>query len=150
MSKFNIAFLALIFCSAAFAKPVTFVCERPAWEGKEGCGNNNTYYTYNLFVETDDFGKEHPVYDFKMGKGCDGPNGAMWTYRYKADDDFIEFLFNEVPTGNVKATFLKTIKLNRKTMKAVLSKVEHSPELTCREEEGPNRRPGTSPAKRGY
>lgn len=149
MSKFNIAFLALIFCSAAFAKPVTFVCERPAWEGKEGCGTNNTYSTYHLFVETDDFGKKNSVYDFKGGKGCEAPHGAMWTYKYKADDDFIEFVFNASPTG-IQAKLVKTIKLNRKTMKAVMSKVEHSPELTCREEEGPNRRPGTSPAKRGF
>jgi len=35
MSKFNIVFLALLCSSAAFAEPVLYVCERPAWEGKK-------------------------------------------------------------------------------------------------------------------
>jgi hypothetical protein len=143
-------FLALVFSSAAFAKPVLYVCERPAWDGKEGCGPDNTYYTYNLFLDTDDFDKDLPVYDFQMKKGCDASEATMWTYQYKAYDDNLEFWFNRVPHGKNSSQLISTIKLDLKTMKAHLSKVENSTELTCREEKAPNRRPGTSPARRGY
>jgi hypothetical protein len=150
MSKFNIVFMTLIFCSAAFAEPVLYVCERPAWEGKEGCGPNNIYYTYNLFVDTDDFHKDKPEYDFQMSKSCDASKAQMWTYTYKVSEETIVFWFNQVPAGRVHSQLLSTIKLDRESLKAVLSKVEHSAELTCRKEKGENRRPGTSPARRGY
>jgi len=149
MSKFNLVFLTLIFSSVAFAEPVLYVCERPAWGGKEGCGPNNTYYTYNLFVETDDFNTKNPIYDFQMSKGCDASKANMWNYNYQVNDDTIEFLFNQVPNGAVKSQFLSTIKLDRKTMKAVMSKVSHSSELTCRQEPGEDRKPGSSPSRRG-
>jgi hypothetical protein len=154
MSKFRFVFLSLIFCSTAFAEPVLFVCERPAWEGKEGCGPNNTYYTYNLFVETNDFDKEfpldrHPVYDFQMSKSCDASKATMWSYNYKVTDETIEFMLNLVPNGAVKARFLSTITLNRETMKAVMTKVKHSTELTCRKEKGADRKPGSSPSREG-
>jgi hypothetical protein len=150
MSKFTIVFLTLIFSSVAFAKPVTYVCERPAWEGVKGCGPNNTYYTYDLFVETDDFDKKHPVYDFSMRKGCSTNKGKLLTYKYQVNEEFIEFIFNRKPQGVLKTQMLSVIKLDRKTMKAVLTKVKHGTELTCTEEDGPDRRPGTSPAKDGF
>lgn len=149
MSKSILVFLTLIFSSAVFAEPVLYVCERPAWGGKEGCGPNNTYYTYNLFVDTDDFSKEKPIYDFQMSKSCDASKASMWNYNYKVTDDTIEFIFNMVPNGAVKSQFLSTIKLDRKTLKAVMSNVSHSSELTCRQEPGKNRKPGSSPSRRG-
>lgn len=149
MLKFNLVFLTLIFSSAAFAEPVLYVCERPAWQGKEGCGPNNTYYTYNLFVETNDFSKTHPVYDFQMSKSCDASNATMWSYNYIVDDETIEFFFNQVPYGRVKAQFLSTIKLDRESMKAFLSNVPQGNELTCRQEPGEDRAPGTSPSRHG-
>jgi len=149
MSKFQFVFLSLIFCSTAFAEPVLFVCERPAWEGVEGCGPNNTYYTYNLFVETDDFDKEYPIYDFQMSKSCDASKATMWNYNYRVTDEIIEFMFNQVPSGAVKAQFLSTITLNRETLKAVMTKVKHGTELTCRKEKGADRKPGSSPSRDG-
>lgn len=149
MSKFNLVFLTLIFSSAVFAEPVLYVCERPAWSGKKGCGPNNTYFTYNLFVETNDFSKDYPTYDFQMSKGCDASNSTMWNYNYIVNDETIEFFFNQVPNGAVKAQFLSTIKLDRQTMKAYLSNVPKSNELTCRQEPGENRIPGTPPSRQG-
>ena len=150
MSKINLVFLTLFFSSVAFAEPVLYVCERPAWEGKEGCGPNNTYYTYNLFVETDDFDKKNPIYDFQMGKGCDASKEAMWNYHYKVTDEELKFLFNLVPVGAVKAQLLSTITIDRKSLKAVMSNVSHSRELTCRQEPGEDRKPGSSPSKQGF
>lgn len=149
MSKFNIVFLALLCSSAAFAEPVLYVCERPAWGGKEGCGPNNTAYTYNIFVETDDFDKDNPVYDFQMSKGCDASNSSMWNYNYVVNQETLEFFFNSVPNGADKVQFYQTIKLNRETLKAVMGNVLESKELTCRQEPGENRRPGTPPSRRG-
>ena len=97
MSKFNLVFLALFFCTAAFAKPVLYVCERPAWDGVEGCGPNNTYYTYNLFLDTDDFDKRKPVYDLQMSKSCDASDADMWNYNYKIDEQAIYFLVDHQP-----------------------------------------------------
>ena len=143
-------FLTLFFSSVAFAEPVLYVCERPAWEGKEGCGPNNTYYTYNLFVETDDFDTKNPIYDFQMGKGCDASKANMWNYHYKVTDEELKFLFNLVPVGAVKAQLLSTITIDRKSLKAVMSNVSHSSELTCRQEPGEDRKPGSSPSRQGF
>jgi len=149
MSKFNLVFLALLFSSVTFAEPILYVCERPAWKGKEGCGPNNTYYTYNLFVETDDFGTRNPIYDFQMKKGCDASKANMWNYKYKVTDDTIQFVFNQVPIGAVKAQLLSIITLDRNSLKAVMSNVPHSKELTCRQEPGEDRKPGSSPSRQG-
>jgi hypothetical protein len=149
MSKFNLVFLTLIFSSVAFAEPVLYVCERPAWGGKEGCGPNNTYYTYNLFVETDDFGKKNPIYDFQMKKGCDASKANMWNYNYIVTDETLQFVFNQVPNGAVKAQFISTITLDRDSLKAVMTNVSQSKELTCRQEPGEDRKPGSSPSRRG-
>ena len=149
MSKFSLVFLALFFCSAAFAKPVLYVCERPAWEGVESCGPNNTYFTYNLFLDTDDFDKKKPVYDLKMKKGCDASGADMWNYNYTVDEKTISFLVDPSPMIAVNYSMLSTIKLDRETLKAVMTNVEFGKELTCREEPGEDRRPGTSPSRRG-
>lgn len=150
MMKSNTFFLILIFCSTAFAEPVLYICERPAWEGKDGCGANNTYYTYNFFVETDDFSKKNPLYDLQKRKGCDASKAAMWSNSYRVNEETITFWFKQQPGGSHYNQLTQTIKLDRKTLKAVISKVKHSSELTCRQEKGEDRKPGTSPSRRGY
>ena len=149
MSKLKLAFFALFFCSAAFAKPVLYVCERPAWEGVESCGPNNTHMTYNLFLDTDDFDKKRPVYDLQMTKGCDASDADMWNYNYTVNENTINFLIDPAPRIAVNYQMLSTLKLDRETLKAVMTNVEFGKELTCREEPGADRRPGTSPSRRG-
>lgn len=149
MSKFNLVFLLLFFCSAAFAEPVLYVCERPAWEGVESCGPNNTYFTYNLFLDTDDFDKSKPVYDLQMNKGCDASDAKMWNYNYTVDEKTINFLVDPAPSTAVNYQMLATLTLDRETLKAIMTNVEFGRELTCREEPGEDRRPGTSPSRRG-
>ena len=130
----HIVFLTtLVLCSTAFAEPLLYVCERPAWEGKEGCGPNNTYYTYNLQVETLEFDDRDPLYTFQMRKGCDASKGRKQRYHYKANGDAILFWFKQNP--NASTTVMPTIKLDRNTMKAVMSGVRNSPELSCRIEQ---------------
>ncbi|MDH4020485.1 MAG: hypothetical protein OEU84_12880 [Xanthomonadales bacterium] len=149
MSKLKLAFFTLFFCSAAFAEPVLYVCERPAWEGVESCGPNNTYMTYSMFVDTDDFDKRKPVYDLKMHKGCDLSEADMWNYNYKVNEKTISFLVDPAPRIAVNYQMLSTIILDRETLKAVMTNVEFGKELTCREEPGEDRRPGTSPSRKG-
>ena len=131
----HIAFLmTLALSTSAFAEPVLYVCERPAWEGKEGCGPNNTYYTYNLLVETRDFDTKRPEYEFRMRKGCDASKGRRQSYPYAVLEDEIVFWFKQTANAS-NSTAMPTIRLNRESMKAVMSRVEHSPELTCRIEQ---------------
>lgn len=149
MSKSKLVFLAVFFCSAAFAKPVLYTCERPAWEGTEGCGPNNTYFTYTMFVDTDDFDKRKPVYDLQMQKGCDVSEADMWNYNYTVNENTISFLVDPEPRIAVNYSMLSVIKLDRETMKAVMTNVEFGKELNCKEEPGADRRPGTSPSRKG-
>lgn len=133
MSRHIALLMTLALSSTAFAEPVLYVCERPAWEGKEGCGPNNTYYTYNLLVETRNFDDKNPMYTFQMRKGCDASKGRKHRYRYAVNDD--AFLFWFKPNPNSHASVMPTIKLDRQSMKAVMSNVDDSPELSCRVEE---------------
>lgn len=130
MTKLHIFFLILIFCSSAFADPIVYICERPAWEGVEGCGPDSTYSTYKLSVETDDFGKRKPIYGFQVAKGCDASKGARVRRNYEVNEESITFKYYLSPQKPA------TIKLDRESMKAVLSRVTKSPELSCRMEEG--------------
>jgi len=84
-----------------------------------------------------------------MSKGCDASNSSMWNYNYVVNQETLDFFFNSVPNGADKVQFYQTIKLNRETLKAVMGNVLESKELTCRQEPGENRRPGTPPSRRG-
>ena len=130
MSRILTAIFTLMFCSIAFADPVLYVCERPAWDGEDGCGPNNTYATYKLLVETNDFNKKHSTYTFRGSKGCDADRGRRYKYAYKANGDTIKFAFNPRPgsSGTVK---MSTITLDLDSMKAIMSGVKESPELMC-------------------
>lgn len=133
MSRILTAILTLTFCSIAFANPVTYVCERPAWDGEEGCGPNNTYATYKLAVETKDFNKKYSKYSFRGSKGCNANRGHRYQYAYRANGDTIKFAFDPSP-GSTGTVQMSTITLDLDSMKAVMSGVKHSPELMCRVE----------------
>lgn len=134
MSRVLIAILTFTFCSVAFADPVLYVCERPAWDGVEGCGPNNTYATYKLLVETKDFEKKYSKYTFRGSKGCNADRGRRYKYDYRANGETIKFAFNPRP-GSTNTTQMSTITLNLDSMRAVMSGVKESPELMCRVEE---------------
>lgn len=131
MSRILTAVLSLTLCSIAFADPVLYVCERPAWDGVKGCGPHNTFATYKLLVETKDFGKKHSEYTFRGAKGCNADRGRRYHYPFKADDHTIYFAFDPEP-GRSSSVQNSTIKLDLDSMKAVMSRVDHSPELTCK------------------
>jgi len=133
MSRIATLVLTLVFCSTAFAESVLYVCERPAWDGMEGCGPNNTYETYSMSVDTGDFGNKHSKYNFRMSKGCDAKKGRRYKYDYNANDETIVFSFNAKPSSSSFGYGkMSTIKLDLDSMKAVMSGVEDSPVLSCR------------------
>ena len=133
MPRILIAILTFSFCSMAFADPVLYVCERPAWDGVKGCGPNNTYATFKLLVETNDFEKKHSKYTFRGSKGCNADRGRRYKYAYKANGSSIKFAFNPRP-GSSGTLQQSTITLDLDSMKALMSGVEESPELMCRVE----------------
>lgn len=133
MSRILIAILTFTFCSIAVADPVLYVCERPAWDGVEGCGPNNTYATYKLLVETKDFEKKYSKYTFRGSRGCNADRGRRYKYDYRANGDTIKFAFNPRP-GSSGTAHMSTITLDLDSMKAVMSGVKDSPELMCRVE----------------
>ena len=135
MNRILTLIAALLICSPALAEPQLFICERPAWEGKEGCGPNNTYATYTFRVETSDFDKEKPEYVFQSGKGCDVSKKLKHRYLYAVTEDTISFRFAELPMAPRDKLWTK-IDVDRKTMKGILNNAEHSPELSCRIEKG--------------
>ena len=134
MKRLSALLIALIACSPALAAPQLFVCERPAWDGKEGCGPNNTYATYTFLVETNDFDDEKPEYVFQGGKGCDASKKVKYEYRYAVSEDTITFKFAELPKAP-RDKLWTTVEINRETMKGVLNNAEHSPDLSCRIED---------------
>ena len=131
MKRFLTLFIALIVCSPAWADPQLYVCERPAWDGKDGCGPNNTYETYTFEVETGDFDDEKPEYVFQGGKGCDISKKTRYRYRYVVTPESITFKFAELPMAP-RDKLWTTVTVDRQTMKGMLANVKHSPELSCR------------------
>jgi hypothetical protein len=135
MSRISALVLTLAFCSAALAEPVMYVCERPAWDGKDGCGPNNTYETYSMLVDTEDFEDRHAKYTFRKSKGCDKDKGSKYKYSYGVKDGTIVFGFYPKPSSAAMGRGKQsTIKLDLETMTAVMSGVKDSPVLSCRVE----------------
>ena len=133
MSRISVLALTLAFSSAAFAEPITYVCERPAWDGKEGCGPNDTYETYSMLVESGDFGDKQAKYSFRKSKGCDKDKGGKYKYGYKVNNGTIVFAFYPKPSSAAMGQGkMSTIKLDLDTMTAVMSNVKDSPVLSCR------------------
>lgn len=142
--KLFVTFLALILSSSVFAEPIMYICERPAWDGKKGCGPNNTYYTYGFYVDTDSFDHladknsfryKRPKYVSAMRKGCDLEGAQGSTRRFTVTDKGIDFWFSTEPSwsrSNMK------LELDTVTMTAILSGtgVKHGRELTCEEVKG--------------
>lgn len=135
MLRIPTVILTLAFCSTALADPVLYVCERPAWDGHEGCGPNNTYATYKLLFDDRDFNKKYSEYTFRGAKGCNADKGRRSTYSFKANDESIMFAFKTNPYSSKGSQDISTITVDRDSMKAVLSNVKDSPELTCKIEE---------------
>ena len=134
MPRIFVILMTLAFCSTAMADPVTYICERPAWEGKKGCGANNTYYTYRLQLDTKDFEHKSPEYIFQMKKGCDASKGVKQRYHYAVNDDTIAFKFMKSPRSPSTSAW-SVIYMDRDTLKATMSNVKDSPDLVCRVEQ---------------
>ena len=138
MSKITIIFLTLINCSTVFAEPILYVCERPTWGKDEGCGPNNTRYTYGFSIDTNVFDlvavsekskSKGWNYVFTETRGCDlsratGKQGTFWV----TDQGFI---FRLGRSG--REVELHTTSMNAKILGAA---VKHSPYMTCEEVKG--------------
>lgn len=142
MFKIAAIFLTCTMASTVFAEPIIYICERPAWEGVEGCGLNNTYHTYGFFVDTDDFDHnadkdsfryKRPKYVFAKRKGCDleGAQGDTGTFTVVEEGIIFWFELNSMVGGPRSRVDLDTI-----SMTATMKNVKHSPNLTCEEIKG--------------
>lgn len=131
MKKLITLLVALTCCSTAFAESQLFVCERPAWDGKKGCGPNNTYETYSFLVDTRDFDSQKPEYVFQGGEGCDISKKAKYRYLYAVDPDTITFKFAKLPLAP-RDKMWTSVTVDRQSMKATLAKVNHGSDLNCR------------------
>ena len=130
----HIAFLmTLALSTTAFAEPVLYVCERPAWDGTDGCGPNNTYATYTMLVDTRDFDDEKPEYVMQAGKGCDVSKKTKYRYHYIVEPETLTFRFAQLPMAP-RDKMWTGITLERETLKAELAGVDHSSELACKVE----------------
>lgn len=123
----------LLSVSTVLAEPLLYVCERPAWDGKSGCGPNDSYSTHTFLVETRDFGKEQPEYEYRGGKGCEVEKKAAYRYHYRVEPETLTFRFAQLPRAP-RDKLWTSVTLDRNTMTAVLDGVDHGSELVCRVE----------------
>lgn len=128
-----VAFPLLLTVSTVFAEPLLYVCERPAWDGKAGCGPNDSYSTHTFLVETRDFGDEQPEYVYRGGKGCEVAKKTAYRYHYRVEPETLTFRFAQLPRAP-RDKLWTSVTLDRNTMAAVLNGVEHGSGLVCHEE----------------
>ena len=137
--------IAILVCSSSLAEPVLFTCKRPAWGGKKGCDEANTYETYafyleeeailaNRSVDKEAFGYLRPRHVYLKVKGCDLEEGRPSLGRFEVVDRTLTLWLGDVRIGD--GIFAKKIELDLDTLSAEKRKVESSPELTCIEQYG--------------
>ncbi len=124
--------VVLIIPTVAFSDPIVFICERPAWGDKSGCGPNNTHSTYAFHVETNDFRLKNPDYTFQLRHGCEVEKARRIRFHYRVIDNEIHFRYQR-PLGNTAGW--STIRLDRDTLVAEMVGVSNGPILKCRQEE---------------
>lgn len=126
------ALLSLALCVPAVAEPVMYVCERPTWGSHEGCGPNNTRYTYAFLIDDEDYGPERSVsyedevtrpYAYTETKGCDLSRATGQTGNYLRTDK--GFIFG--------MDYGREVELHTDPMQAKLlgAAVRHSPYMNC-------------------
>ena len=133
MSRIIIALTSLLVSFSAFAEPLLYVCERPAWGGKTGCGPNDTYDTHTFLVDTLDFDSEDPTYVYQGGVGCDVSNKAKYRHQYVVTPETIEFHYARLPDAP-RDKLWASITVDRETMKGVMSRTNAPNDLNCRVE----------------
>jgi hypothetical protein len=133
MLRSIIVLAVLLFSASTFAESLLYVCERPAWDGKTGCGPNNTHSTHTFLVDTDDFDDQKPTYVYQGGKGCDVSKKSKFRYQYAVTPEEIIFKYARAPYAP-REKLWATFTLDRESMTATLSKTDHASELTCRVE----------------
>jgi hypothetical protein len=140
MAKCLVFLITVLQCTSLFAEPVLFTCDRPAWEGKRGCGEANTYEKYAIYVNAETIhadrvadkearGYLRPAHAFLKVRGCDLEAGYPKLGRFEVDADLITFWLGDVRIG--EGIFAKKVMLDLETLSAEISKVDHSPVLTC-------------------
>ena len=136
MTRFLVFLAALFVTAPVFAEQLLYVCERPVWGDKQGCGpDNDVYSTHTFLVETRDYRDENPQYVYQAGKGCDVGNKQKHTFTYHVNPESLVFEFARLP-NNPRDKLWAAVTLNLNTMKAVMSEVDNGSELNCRLERG--------------
>ena len=141
MSRLTIFLLILFASLPASAETIVYVCERPAWEGVEGCGPNNTYLTYGFWVDTENFDtaadKEkflyrEPKYVYTQFQGCEVEKVYEKQGQFTTTDVGFTFWLGRAVTNSQKVE-LDTVNM---TAKLKGHRIKHSPDLTCEEVRG--------------
>jgi hypothetical protein len=128
MSKFFILAITVLFSFPALAEPIVFVCERPVWGDKQGCGPNNTHSTYAFHVETNDFRLKRPHYTLQARSGCEIKKAARIRFNYQVSGDEILFQYIQ-PIGQWGRFY--TVRLNQNSLIAELGGVRESALMRC-------------------
>lgn len=140
MPTLRSVFVLLAVSTAVNAEPVLYICERPAWDSVNGCGSNNTYYTYAFYTDTEaiqseiqadkkSFRYQSPEYVFAMRKGCDIEKAQPRLEKFRATEGEISFSFAQMYSHSMSA--YETAVLDLESMTATLKKATRSPELEC-------------------
>ena len=127
--------IALVISSSTFAAPKLVVCETfQTREGHGTCEVGDVFRRQHFLVDTDDFNKESPEYEYRLDYSClekgDEFNktskfgastrtmmGYQNKYRYNYDvtATTLTFHYNMFPSGHMKPA-MKKLDMNRETL----------------------------------
>lgn len=140
MARIVLVLIILFTCTTAFAGPVLFICERPNWSDKKGCGPSNVYDTYTFYtyaeaiLEDQAADKEtrrylRPQHVFTKATNCDGTEGQPSIGRFEVDGQLMTLWLGDVRKGD--GLVAAKVVLNMGSLKAELSGAEHGSALSC-------------------
>ena len=142
MLKTCTVLLTLSLCSTAFADPISFTCDRPAWDSKVGCEATNTRETYVFHIDSNtleadqiadkkSFRYSKPTYVYNRIRRCDTSGAIPYRGRFKTGDETITFWLVFHPGQYVEVSSKTQITLNLETMDATLKPAKNGSELNC-------------------
>jgi len=127
MKYVAIAFTAIIISASAFAEPKLIVCKSLYTKDDGGCKVGDVLSQTHFLVETDDFSKEKPEYEYQMVYSClyevmDASKkkayGYKQKYRYAYDvtPTTLTFHYDAIPESGSDLHLFSKTDINRETL----------------------------------
>lgn len=140
MVKIFLTLITMSLCTAAYAGPVLFSCERPAWEGHEACGDSGAYETYTFYTYAEAIledqsakkgakGYLRPEHVFMKVGSCDRDAGRPAVGRFEVDGETMSLWLGDVRKGD--GLIAEKIMLDMASLTAEISEAEQAGTLTC-------------------